>query len=297
MSLSNSGPNSKALVAFVPHVFATHLKDVARVPKLTLVASWNELNRAIGTGVFAAAIMDPHAGGSTNTAAAIRIVEQYQPFPILAYVPVSPHHLKAVAALGMKGLSGVIVHPIRDFRRDFWRPIERATPDSLTLELFRALEAASRIMPVEVFRAIEDLISHPDRYQRGADLAYQAGIPVKTLYRTFVEAGLGTPKRILVATKLLRALACCEQCEGRRGEDITEFGNKGTSWCAAQSLEIFGCSLSYLARHADRQELMMQLLEWIHRPSRGLRGARRLNRSARPDTAPASRPASRRSTL
>jgi len=228
--------------------------------------------------------------------AAIRTIEQNRHFPILAYVPVNPFHFRAIAALGAKGLAGVIVHPIRDWQREFWNLVHRATPDPLTCEFYSVLEARLGTLPGELSRALEDLISRPARYQRGADLAHQAGIPIKRVYRVFAASGLGTPKRLVIATKLLRACARLNDGESVPAVIRAEFGHTELSHITTQTRSVFGCSLGDVARH-DSHELVRRLLEWLYKPSYRRISFNRLSQSVRLDTARGCRSASRISTL
>jgi AraC-like DNA-binding protein len=255
----------RVFAGFLPDASARHLQSVIRLENLALASSWTELDSMIRSYRFEAALIDPGADGTMNTRKAIQILRSHPYFPILAYVPVNPWQLKAVAALANNGLPQVLLHPARDSDREFWKPLERLSADWLAREFLGSIEASLGQLPFALYQAIEDLFSRPDRYQTGPDIAAQAGVSIKSLYRSFEAVHLGTPKKLVTAAKLVRAYCLLRQMEYPASVS-RRIGCSDVEVLSSHTKRIFGCTPAELAADPKSDEVVRQLLEWYYKP-------------------------------
>src|SRR5438128_50923 len=105
------------------------------------------------------------------------------------------------------GLQHVVLHRCEDSSTRFSALISRVRGDPLSRRMLAELGPQIAQLPLELASAVEDMFKRPSRFETALDLGVAAGIPSVRLYRSFDVAGLGSPKKLLIAAKLLRASA------------------------------------------------------------------------------------------
>jgi AraC-like DNA-binding protein len=208
-------------------------------------------------------VLDPSASGSLDVTAVIDLLRKHPSVPFLAYVSLAPHNLKAVATLSRHGLADVIVHPVDD--RVLCATVEACSKTRLVGGLLGMLEIAIAKLSPSVCRAVQDLFKRPNRYETGADIAISAGIGVKSVYRDFQAAHLGTPKKMVTVAKLLYGYSHLLNSRLSMAEISVKLGYSSPRIVADHSGKVFGCRLSSL-RNASEDEVVMALLDWFYRP-------------------------------
>src|SRR5438477_3329159 len=194
-----------SVAAFLPVRLLTHVKHVfADEPELLIAASWQELESFIRRKPVSAVVLDPAADGIMNVGAVASLLKRYPSLPLIAYVTLHAPQFSAVAQLGRLGLKEVVLHRFDDAPEGFKERVERLEGTALTHDVIEALRDRLGQLPRQLAVTVENLFEQPHRYTSAFDLAMEAGIAIVSVYRNLDSARLGSPKRLLIAAKVLR---------------------------------------------------------------------------------------------
>ena len=197
-----------SVAAFLPTRLATHVKHVfADEPELLLASSWQELESFIRRKPVSVVILDPAADGIMNVGAVAGLLKRYPSLPLIAYVTLHAPQFNAVAQLGRLGLKEVVLHRFDDAPDGFRERVERVEGNALTHDVIEALRTRLAQLPRQLAVTVENLFDAPHRYTSALDLAMEAGVAIVSVYRNLDAAQLGSPKRLLIAAKVLRGFA------------------------------------------------------------------------------------------
>jgi AraC-like DNA-binding protein len=194
-----------SVAAFLPTRLLNHVKHVfADEPELFVASSWQELESFIRRKPVSVAILDPAADGIMNVSAVAGLLKRYPSLPLIAYVTHDPPQFNAVAQLSRLGLKEVVLHRFDDAPEGFRERVERVEGNALTHNVIEALRGRLGKLPRQLAVAVENLFESPHRYTSALDLGMEAGIAIVSVYRNLDAAQLGSPKRLLIAAKVLR---------------------------------------------------------------------------------------------
>jgi AraC-like DNA-binding protein len=252
-----------SIAAFLPHHLLTHVQYVFDdVTKVRAADSWESLEILIRENAVSVAILDPAATGVMNVDAVARLLARYPSLPIVAYVSLSPASFGAVAQLSRRGLEHVILHQFDDSRIRFQQRIRRVESSPLTHQLLAALSPKLRQMPLPLARVVRDVLERPHRFASALDVATSAGVPATSLYRSFESAGLGSPKKLLIAAKVLRGLSYLRD-PGYSVRDVAKkLGYRQSRIFTSHILEIFGVTPSRLRPRITEEDALEMILKW-----------------------------------
>ena len=194
-----------SVAAFLPPRLVSHIRHVfADEPELLVAESWQELESFIRRKPVSVVILDPAADGIMNVSAVAGLLKRYPSMPLIAYVTLHAPQFSAVAQLGRLGLKEVVLHRFDDEPEGFRERVERVGGNALTYGVLGTLRGQLGLLPRQLTVAIENLFESPHRYASALDLAMEAGLAVVSLYRHLDAAQLGSPKRLVIAAKVLR---------------------------------------------------------------------------------------------
>lgn len=194
-----------SVAAFLPTRLLTHVRHVfADEPELLIASSWQELESFIRRKPVNVVILDPAADGIMNVSAVAGLLKRYPSLPLIAYVTLHAPQFNAVAQLGRLGLKEVVLHRFDDAPEGFRERVERVEGNALTHDVIEALRGRLGQLPRQLAVAVENLFESPHRYSSALDLAMEAGVAIVSVYRNLDAAQLGSPKRLLIAAKVLR---------------------------------------------------------------------------------------------
>lgn len=257
-----------ACVAFLPTSSANHLLSVIGNDRVVLANSWPDLDSLIRDQTAKAAVVDPTADGTLNISAVLSLIRKYPSVPVLAYVPLTEQSFRAAFVLSTHGLSRVLVYPLA--RRDLQRTIETVSAGQLANDFLGFMEPSLGRLNPRLLRVTQDLFDRPRRYESVADLAIEAKMSVRQVYRAFHSAKLGRPKRLVSIARLLRAYQDLQEAHDPITTISMKLGYGHRSVLAEHVQMVFGCSPSQLRFQASREEVIVRSLEWLYRPARCL---------------------------
>ena len=253
-----------SVAAFLPARLLAHVKHVfAEEPELLIADSWQELESLIRRKPVSVVILDPLADGIMNVGAVAGLLKRYPSLPLIAYVTLHAPQFSAVAQLGRLGLKEVVLHHFDDEPEAFKERVERLEGSELTHELLGALRPRLAHVPRQLAVTLENLFEQPHRYGSAFDIAMEAGIAIVGVYRNIRDARLGSPKRLLIAAKVLRGFGFLRD-PGYSVVDVSmKLGYKTTRIFSQHWVSIFGETPARLRNRLSDEAAVNAVLEWI----------------------------------
>ena len=252
-----------SVAAFLPPRLLTHLKHVfADEPELLVASSWQELESFIRRKPVSVVILDPSADGTLNVGAVAGLLKRYPSLPLIGYVTLHAPAFKAIAQLGRLGLEDVVLHRFDDAPDRFLERIEQVQGNSLTHRVVEELRDSLRQLPRQLYATIENMFDQPHRYASALDLAGD-GIAIVGIYRNLDAAGLGSPKRLLIAAKVLRGFGYLRD-PGYSVLDVSiKLGYKTARIFSHHWVCVFGVTPARVRRRLSDDAAVEHVLRWI----------------------------------
>jgi AraC-like DNA-binding protein len=198
-----------------------------------------------------------------NIEAVESLLKRYPSLPVVAYVFLTPASFAAISHLSRGGLQNVILQRFEDSPRRFRETVERARGNPLKRKLLDGLRPQVSQLPLKLAATVDDMLEYPHRYRNAQDVAKHAGISTLQLYRSFSIAGLGSPRLLLRASKLLKAIAFF----GDRGYSVPELarkiGYRNARTFVQHTAEVFGMTPARMRSHLAPDEAVEKLLAWL----------------------------------
>jgi AraC-like DNA-binding protein len=194
------------IAIFVNDRLVDHVRHVLAPEGAVVMAhSWRDLDDIIRREAISVIVADPMADGILRPEELLRLVKEFPSLPLVAYVGVSARPMRAVVDLSQKGLQNVVFHRFDDSPARFATLINQLKSDPVSKKFLAEISDSLHKLPTALVAAVEDMFERPRLYTAAQDLAVVSGVPSVKLYRSFQNASLGSPKRLLIAAKLLRA--------------------------------------------------------------------------------------------
>ena len=256
-----------SVAAFLPARLLTHVKHVlADDPELEVASSWEELESIIRRKPISVVILDPSADGTMNVGAVGGLLKRYPSLPLIAYVTLNAPAFNAVAQLGRLGLEDVVLNRFDDAPERFRERIERVQGNALTHTVIEAIDGRLNQLPRQLSVTIENLFDQPHRYSSALDLAMEAGIAIVSVYRNLDGAELGSPKRLLVAAKVLRGFGYLRD-PGYSVLDVSiKLGYKTARIFSQHWVSVFGITPARVRTRLTDDAAVESVLRWLGTP-------------------------------
>jgi AraC-like DNA-binding protein len=251
---------------FVGRSSADWLENALQGTHVLFVKTWDELASLMRRCSVDAVILDPAADGTMNLGFVFSLLNSYPLLPVFAYVLMNPESLLAIAKLARRGLEGVFVHRSSSSSPCFLQAVERAVSDRIALALPRIIETRLIELPPRVVDAVHDLFQRPYRYQAASDLALQANLPTRFVYRSFEKAGLPTPGRLVKAVKVLRGYSYLRFSSWTVSDVSKRVGYSNARIFSEHVHDVFGLAPSKAREELRSEEMLMNCVEWLYKP-------------------------------
>jgi AraC-like DNA-binding protein len=253
-----------SVAAFLPARLLTHVKHVfADEPELLVASSWQELESFIRRKPVSVVIIDPSADGIMNISAVAGLLKRYPSLPLIAYVTLNAPAFNAVAQLGRMGLEDVVLHHFDDAPERFRERVEQVEGNALTHSVIAALGERLRQLPRRLSVTVENLFDQPHRYTSALDLGMEAGIAIVSVYRNLDTAQLGSPKRLLIAAKVLRGFGYLRD-PGYSVLDVSmKLGYKTARIFSQHWVSVFGVTPARVRTRLTDEAAIEHVLHWL----------------------------------
>jgi AraC-like DNA-binding protein len=228
-----------------------------------IARSWHELDDIIRTEAVEVVVADPAADGVLKPEELSRLLQQYPSLPVVAYVSVAAPQMRAILDLSMSGLQHVVLHRFEDSTTRFSALINRVRGDPLSRRMLAELSPYLAQLPLELAAAVEDMFKRPSRFETALDLGVAAGIPSVRLYRSFDVAGLGSPKKLLIAAKLLRASAYLRNPGYAVADVATKVGYKYSRKFTHHCVMVFGMNPARVRKRLGEEDSIGLIRKWL----------------------------------
>jgi len=268
------------LVAFLPSLSLVRLRRVFPNQEVRSARGWADLRSLIVQQDVAAAVIDPSADGSYNVEAAVELLRARPLVPVFAYVAPTGANLRAILQLSRHGLEHAFLTSGASDNQDWRNALDRASTNRLAYALLNSMEARIGQLPFNLGRTIADLFERPHHYDSTADIAREARIGTRCLYRNFERVGLGTPKKLLTVAKVVRGYSFLLDASAPLMQVSYKLRYSHPASFAQATAAIFGCSPSKLREIANSDEILLHLLEWLYKPTRLSRAMETRQRAA-----------------
>jgi AraC-like DNA-binding protein len=256
-----------SVAAFLPTRLLAHVKHVfADEPELLVASSWEELESLIRRKPVSVVILDPSADGIMNVSAVAGLLKRYPSLPLIAYVTLHAPAFNAVAQLGRLGLEDVVLNRFDDAPERFRERVEQVQGNALTHTVITALTDRLGLLPRQLSVTIENLFDQPHRYASALDLAMEAGIAIVSVYRNLDAARLGSPKRLLVAAKVLRGFGYLRD-PGYSVLDVSiKLGYKTARIFSQHWVSVFDVTPARVRTRLTDEAAIESVLRWLATP-------------------------------
>ena len=253
-----------SVAAFLPPRLLLHVKHVfADEPELLIAESWEELDSFIRRKPITVVILDPLADGVMNIEAVGGLLTRYPSLPLIAYVTLGAKAFNAVAQLARLGLQEVLLHRFDDAPERFRERVEQIQANPLSNRVVSAIAPSLSLLPRQLTVTIQNMFDQPHRYTSALDLAMAAKIPIVRLYRNLDLANLGSPKRLLIAAKVLRGFGYLKD-PGYSVLDVSiKLGYRSTRIFSQHSVSVFGLTPARVRSRLSDDDATESVLTWL----------------------------------
>ena len=266
-----------SIAVFLPPQLLTHVRHVfAKEKDFFIASSWKELEEIVRREPVSVVIADPAADGVVDIDAVSGILQRYPSLPFVGYVMLTPTAFGAIAQLARRGLDHVVLHRFGDSRERLQQTISRVRANPPSQKVMSLLAPVLRDVPLSFARAVNDLFEQPHKYRSVLDLATTAGVPPVSIYRYLDSVELGSPKKLLVAARLSRALTYLRDPGYSIREVATKLGYRHARIFTAHVLEVFSMTPSRLRTRLSEDDALAQLIRWMDIPSSNPRTQQRI---------------------
>ena len=169
-----------------------------------------------------------------------------------------------MAQLGRLGLKEVVLHRFDDAPEGFRERVERLEGNALTHDVLEALRERLSQLPRQLAVTVENLFEQPHRYASALDLAMEAGVAIVSVYRNLDAAQLGSPKRLLVAAKVLRGFGYLRD-PGYSVLDVSiKLGYKTARIFSQHWVSVFGMTPARVRTRLTDNAGIESVLRWLN---------------------------------
>ncbi len=251
------------VITLLPPALVRHVRFVFGPGDHVLSAeNWPDLDLMLRVHPITVALVDPSCDGSRSATQFERIRRAFPSLPIIAYVPLTAVAFRAVAQLSHLGLEHVILYSHDDSPERMRAVIDMVTSSPLTERFIERLRPHLDRLPLAISNAIRAMFAEPHRYPSAQDIAVAANVSIVRLYRSFQNAGLAPPRKMVVAARMLRGYVyLCDPGQSVRGISAKlAYGNPRIF--AEHTTEVFGLNPSRVRAFLSEDKVVTKLLSW-----------------------------------
>lgn len=193
------------IAAFVQPPLHGKLERAVKIDdSLFQAESWSGLTTIVRRHRIDIAVVDPFARRHDDVQQVTRLATHFPDLPILVYTVAGPSTARSILALNNASISHVCLHPYEGTGPDFREEMTNAIEDTLSSHFIESLGELIALLPGDLRRGVQRMFAKPEQFKSAGDLALYAEVTPLQMYRYFETAGLGSPKQLLIAARLVR---------------------------------------------------------------------------------------------
>ena len=256
--------NSVEIAAYLQPNLLANLSVIAGASHRILGSdSWENLSLKIRSQPIDLAVLDPVASGEVRQDAILGILDEFPSVPIILYSQLLPGTIQATIDLARAGVRHVVLYRYDDDPKRFLELLESEPGAAFAQMLLKRLEEPLTLVGSNLRRGVERMFGAPGHFETVPDLARTAIVGTRTIYRKFEEAGFASPRKFLVAARLLRAYAYMLE-PGTTLESAGEKLGYHSSAFRRQVRIFFGTTPLVLKRKMAPDEFVTRLAEELY---------------------------------
>jgi AraC-like DNA-binding protein len=254
------------LAALLPSNSIEHVQTLLPERRTTFATSFEELGEVLSIERPGAVLVDPHSDGD-QTDAVVEMISRYPRARFIAYVQRTALSLRAVFRLSKHGLEDVFVHPVRPSDSRFLNTIRKIEADTLALDVLAAAEGKLAQLTPELEEVIFDLFRRPYRYESVSDLAAEARISIRGLYRELERCECASARKLISMAKVIHGFSYL-QCSPRAiGEVARKLGYSTQDSFSKHMLQHLGMRPTAITSTITPESALLHLIEAVQKPS------------------------------
>lgn len=256
-----------------PLLVAAHLPSPLRVPlrialgeghRIVEAVNWDDLSAILRQRPVDLLIVDPAAEGGVDVEIISELMKQHPKTPLMVYTALTPTSVSALAELSKRGLRDVVLHRIDDTPERFQKVIERVARRQSSHQAVEGLTIAMEQLPDEIQQAIKQMFDRPKAFDSTTDVATMAGVTLSRFYRSLRRAGIRSPKRLLIAARVLRAHSYMREPGHSIREVSAKLGYSHPKVLARHTNQALGVKPRHLRRRMSDEVIVERLVDWIY---------------------------------
>jgi len=260
-----SAKQKPRLIALLPESAVAELKSALGVD-LGEVLCANSNALAGTTEKVDAVFVDPTTVESSSLSYAVELLKE-DVVPCVGFVELDARNLYSVLSLASPVLTTCFVYPLGRSESDRLRHFVLTLPArKLTTRFLTAFEPSIGRLPPSLLEAILNLFERPWRYDCASDLALQARVARRSLYRNFDAVRVGSPRKLVIVARIIHAYAYLRQQVLTVHDVAAKVGYEKVETLVQHCDDILGCFPSALRAEPAEDEVLRHLLEWYCKP-------------------------------
>lgn len=189
--------------------------------------------------------------------------------PWIGFVELAAKNFQTVFRYGRIGLTTWFVYPMARSESERLRHfVITLQARRLAAHFVGALEASVGRLPHHLLNATLNCFEQPRRFDCASDLALQASVPRRCLYRNFDALHVGSPRKLLVAARIIHAYCYLRQQSLTVQEVADMVGYEKVETLVQHCQRILKCVPSALRAEPSEDEVLRNLFEWYCKPER-----------------------------
>jgi AraC-like DNA-binding protein len=252
-----------SIVAYLPKPFRIRLRAGVQPPHtLDFSESWADVvflvRRSHVDAFFVDCAIEPNA-----VATIARFIEEFPSVAVILYSTLTVSTMQCVKQIAKKGLHEVLLADVEDTPLRIGHLLESIPQSRLVpLVVFHLSKELGRL-DATIAERVRAIFENPFMIRSVDELAAYCGMSRTVLYETFADVGLGSPKRLIIGARLMRAYVYLQD----RGQGF-RFVVRKCGFAEYRTLRdhltaAFGLSVAELRQWDDQDILVRRLVAWM----------------------------------
>lgn len=260
------------IAALLPSNQLTHLRaSLGREHSLAPASDWGELSDLLRDTFCDVAVVGPSPNGPVEVSEVRNVLGSFPSTPVVLYVPVVPSSMRAVSELARLGIGQVVLYNFDDGIERFRRVLERQAGDPLAREMLHRLAPALSRLDSSLSAAVERLFREPHLFRLADDLAVAADKSRRTMYRQFEDAGLASPRIMVLGARVLRGYSFLRDPGQSLDGTARKLGFRSARAFSDRMREMVGELADGVRRRMTSAEFVQRLHQRLLEPARANR--------------------------
>lgn len=212
---------------------------LAALPDCVFLASRSELDRTLASAHEIVAVVEPSPEGAP-VAWICDLRVRFPAVALVVYTDLNPVKFAGIAALTRAGFTDIVLRGYDDDRRRMDRLIDNVLCRLRAGSVGARVQESLRDAPVPLQRAVEAMFRDPQRYRTVHDLAHEARMSTRAVFRHVRDARFHSARRLVAGARVLRAFHLLTHRERTVRETATRLRYSSPDQLASHFVELVG---------------------------------------------------------